>query len=215
MNLSNCFICNKPIIDIDGQFQDFKIYSLDESEDAAIINSMKYGKCHNLCIKESEFRHFWYNKVFMLRKKQGYRSTHVNEDWILLVRHLDDDIIGMHKDGISVTFKLNEIKKGSKNQDGLQIKRKCELNIELDDVGIAETFRNRLRDEKKIALMEVFRILKLEDKTKDVKNIENSFLIFDKQLNRYCLDAWISGRCEYFLTIPTALVEKIKQHIPI
>ena len=32
MSLSDCFICNKPVIEIDGQFQDFKIYSLDEKQ---------------------------------------------------------------------------------------------------------------------------------------------------------------------------------------
>jgi hypothetical protein len=210
MNLDSCFVCNKPVLELDGQYEHFQAYGLND-EDSWVFQQNVIGKCHDTCISSSEFGTFWYHKTLSIKIVQKYHAYEIDGSQVLLIRYWDEEIIVLNKNGTSVRFFLDELKKAKQTRDGIVVSRSLELNVEMDYVDKAEQVRSQLLGEKKVPLKSLYELLELEDQFSHPEIHATSYLVYDRALKRYWVGSWISSQCIYNVLIPADAIKKLEE----
>jgi hypothetical protein len=74
MNLDNCFICKRPVLEFEGQFDKLDTYLLNESDDA--YQQGAFGWCHARCLSTSNWGAFWaQRRIHHMTEVMGFAKS--------------------------------------------------------------------------------------------------------------------------------------------
>lgn len=194
MNLPNCFICNRPVLELQGQFEKFDSYLLNEDDNA--LEQDAYGWCHSSCLSTSEWGAYWHKKYLAFQEGLALKNIQeFNNTYILLKRR--NEFLLLNKNGLSYSFKTSDFKTRKITKNGILIPVSHELNLEFKDRLDVMKIRDTLLEQKTFPLINVVEMFGLKDRLIFPQAIEEGQLHFDEELKEEWRANWVSCQVKY------------------
>lgn len=203
MNL--CTICQLPVLELDGQFENLEPYYAEADDPAAELA----GECHSSCISTHEFGHIWHEwRLRNYSTVRGYRVVAEQDGWSVLVHARHAGFLAFHTSGFSV---VSEPRTKSGNEtivnDGLLVPIDDEFNLRLDNREIIDELKSGLIRDQKYPIPKVLSMLGIADRIKWPQALGGAVFVLDSKLQREWTSTTLAMRAHYQQFIPAPIVQ--------
>jgi hypothetical protein len=206
MNLESCFICNLPVLELNGQFEKLDTYLL--NEDDAAYQQNAFGWCHTSCLSKSNWGQFWTERrVWHLTKVKGFSQVYSGTCLSVMQNPRTDERIALRSDGVSFNIKPSLLGHRKDYSGGILLPVFEEINLELDEPTLIHDIRDALVRVKYFPLQQLIEALKLNDYLLYPQAVIDGSLRFDKALKREWVDNWVSANVSYSQFIPQEILD--------
>jgi hypothetical protein len=206
MNLERCFICQHPVLELDGQFEKFDSYYLDASDDA--YQQDAYGWCHSFCLSNSRWGKFWSERLIQHKTELlGFEKICSTNSLTVLRNPRVNEITILRNDGITFWLKPPVLYCEEDYQGGFVLPVLHEMNLELDDSSLVNKIQQRLITSGSFPLQELVQALDLTQYLLYPEAIVDGTLQFDKKLKREWDGYWVSVLAKYKKFVPQEVVD--------
>jgi len=203
--MNACSICDLPVLELDGQFENLEPYYAEPDHPAATLA----GECHSTCIASHEHGRIWFEwKVRNYSTGRGYRLAAQEDEWSILIHTRHPGLIAFHVSGFSVTSEPPSRNGHGTPTDGgvlVPVVEK-EFNLRLDDVEISATVKAGLRQQGQYSILSMLNMLGIADRIKWPQALENSAFVFDKKQQREWGSTDLAMRARYHKFLPALIV---------
>jgi len=208
MNLACCFICKRSVLELEGQFDTFDTYLLNESDDA--YQQGAFGWCHAPCLSTFHWRAFWAERRIE-HLTQVREFVKIGETGTLTtVRHpRTGEVTVLRTDGITFHVEPSAFDRKKACSEGVLLPVLEEMNLELDDPKLAREIRDSLVQSKCFPLPKLVEALDLTDCLLYPEAILDGRLHFDKTLKREWMGNGVSVKVAYNQFLPQAVVDLV------
>src|SRR4051812_35778154 len=202
--MNACSICDLPVLELDGQFENLEPYYAEPEHPAAIIA----GERHSTCIASHEYGHIWFEwKVRNYSTVRGYRIALEQDGWSVLVHKRHPEFLAFHASGFSVGGERpSRHGKATVVHDGLLVPIDEEFNLRLNDVDIVATVKAGLKQQGHYPILSMLSLLGIADRIKWPQALDNAVFVFDKKLQRDWGDTDLAMRARYHKFLPELVV---------
>lgn len=208
MNLENCFICKRPVFELHGQFDKFDTYFL--KEDDLAYQQGAFGWCHTSCLSKSPWAEFWTQRVILhFTQVRGFIKLFSNDFLTILFNPRIKEKYIFLNDGVSFTIKDSMLKHKKEFPGGFFLPIFEEMNLELDDREFIRNIRETLVKTKSFPLKNIIEHLNLQDYLLYPDAVIDGKLCFNKSLERYWGNNWVSADISYNQFIPQEVLELV------
>ena len=208
MNLENCFICKRPVLEFSGQFEKLDTYLLNEDDTA--YQQGAFGWCHTSCLSKSQWGAFWTKRrVLHFTQVRGFIKLHSNNSFTILCNPRTDEKFVLRDDGISFMIKHSMLEHKKDCPDGSFLPIFEEINLELDEPELTRKIRETLAKTKSFPLMDLVKALDLNDYLLYPDAIIDGALHFNKALKREWVGNWVSANMSYNQFIPQEVLNLV------
>lgn len=208
MNLDNCFICKRPVLEFEGQFDKLDTYLLNESDDA--YQQGAFGWCHARCLSTSNWGAFWAERRIqhMTEVMSFVKSSKIGA--LTAIRNTrTGEVSVLRTDGITFSVMPSAFDRKKDCLGGILLPVSEEMNLEFDDPKLACEIRDSLVKSRCFPLSKLVEALNLTDSLLYPEAVLDGMMQFDKTLKQYWMDNWVSARVAYNQFIPQAVVDII------
>ncbi|MEO1373922.1 MAG: hypothetical protein AAFW70_06310 [Cyanobacteria bacterium J06635_10] len=207
MNLENCFICKRPILELEGQFDKLDTFLLEETD--AAYQEAAFGWCHTRCLSTSKWGEFWSERrIWHMTEVMGFKKID-NIDNLTAIRNPNTGTVTVIQNN-GVTFHLKSsytLDYKKKSPGGILLPISEEMNLELDNSTLVQEIKDTLVKTKSFPLIELVKSLELEDYLLYPEAIADGAIQFDKALKREWIGNWISALAVYDQFVPQAVID--------
>jgi hypothetical protein len=208
MNLENCFICKRPVLEFSGQFEKLDTYLL--NEDDAAYEQGAFGWCHTSCLSKSRWGAFWAERrIWHLTSVKGFPKLHSDVSLTVVCNPRTDERIVLRADGVSFSIKPSMLEHKKDCPDGILLPIFEEMNLELDEPKLTREIRDTLAKTKYFPLQKLVKALELNDYLLYPEAIIDGALRFNKALKQEWVDNWVSADVSYNQFIPQEVLEPV------
>lgn len=199
-----CSICQLPVLELDGQFENLEPYYAETDHPAAEL----VGECHSSCISTHEFGHIWYEwRVRNYSTGRGYRVATEQDDWSVLVHPRHAGFLAFHTSGFSV---ISEPRAKSGDtiaaaDGGLLIPINEEFNLRLDNSEIVDDLKSTLMRDKEYPIPKLLSMLGA-DRIKWPQALNGAVFVLDKKLQHEWTSTALAMRARYRQFLPAPIV---------
>jgi hypothetical protein len=206
MNLENCFICKRPVLELTGQFGNLDTYFL--NEDDLAYQEGAFGCCHTHCLSTSSWGRFWsQRRILHFTQVMGFQKLYSNDSFTIICNPCTNDKLVLRDDGVSFTVKDSLFKNKKECSEGILIPILEEMNLEFDNPELTHNIRNQLIKTKSFPLNHLIQALDLNDYMLYPNAIMDGALIFNESLQREWIGNWVSADVSYHQFIPQDIVD--------
>ena len=209
MNLETCFLCKRPVLELEGQFEKLDTYLLDETDTAYAQGA--FGWCHARCLSASTWGKFWAERrIQHLTGVLGYSMISEDNAQTALRHPHTGDMITVRADGVTFAISTSALTQKRDTRGGVLLAVSEEMNLEFDDPDLAQEIRDRLVRLGQYPLPKVVAALDLSDCLLCPEAISGGALHFDKHLQGDWIDDWVSAIAEYDRFLPEAVLAGLR-----
>lgn len=203
---ARCGICERPVLELDGQFEILQPYAVAPDEELQLIA----GEVHTKCLVSSELRQDWSRTKLRCGTLQGDEIVEQIDDWTILRDRARQTILALHVDGESIDLPATKCKT-SRAPGGVTIELERDYYMQLDDRDLVRELQRELDEAKSVPLAKLVDALALRDTLRWPDVLDTGALTFSRKL----LDGWtswtIGARVTYRRFIPEAVIEGWKR----
>lgn len=204
---SNCKGCGRVVLEIDGQFESFDSYFLDD--DGPLMGSV--GEWHTTCFLNSSYGSGWREvKLRNFIEVRGHRLVATTESWTVVEspRTLDRFAFSSRGELLGLVRPLGRLRKvegGSvyRHEDG-------EYNLELEDRDLIRVMQESLLSVKTFPILSLVEALGLTDRLHHPEALEGGLLHYERAFQRDWSDDFVVARWTYGAFIPSELEEYVR-----
>jgi hypothetical protein len=206
MNLENCFICKRPVLEFEGQFEKLDTYLLNESD--AAYQQGAFGWCHARCLSTSNWGAFWAERrIQHMTEVMGFAKNSESGTLTAVCNPRTGQVSVLRTDGISFTVMPSAFDSKKDCPGGILLPVSEEMNLEFDDPKLACEIRDSLVKSKCFPLSKLVEALDLTDCLLYPEAILDGMMHFDKTLKREWMGNWVSAIVAYSQFVPQAVVD--------
>jgi hypothetical protein len=208
MNLDSCFICKRPVLEFEGQFEKLDTYLLNESDDA--YQQGAFGWCHARCLSTSNWGAFWAERRIqhMTEVMSFVKSSKIGA--LTAIRNTrTGEVSVLRTDGITFSVMPSAFDRKKDCLGGILLPVSEEMNLEFDDPKLACEIRDSLVKSRCFPLSKLVEALNLTDSLLYPEAILDGMMQFDKTLKQEWMGNWVSARVAYNQFVPQAVVDII------
>lgn len=202
MNL--CSVCQLPVLELDGQFENLEPYYAESEHPAAEL----VGECHSSCISAHEYGPIWHTwRVRGYSMGRGYSVVAEQDGWSVLVHPRDAGFLAFHANGCSVVSE-SRVKSGSVAivDGGLLVPIDQEFNLRLEDRETADELKTGLARDREYSIPKVLGLLGIADRVKWPQALDGAVFVVDRKLQREWTSTGLALQARYRQFIPDPLV---------
>lgn len=142
MILRSCFVCDRPVLELEGQHLFFDSYRLTQADDE-VLGAGAYGACHITCLLASRWGTFWGERL----TKQHIHAV-ASETLGLSASHnlVCEETLVVRRDGLCCTVRGDDLRRLRPVEGGYVCQvTHAEYNLDLSDRGsLAEEIKAEL-----------------------------------------------------------------------
>lgn len=208
MNLPNCFICKRPVIEFKGQFEKLDTYMIDSNDDA--YKQKAFGWCHSICLSKSEWGAHWSKLRFIyLSEVMGFVKINERDGLTALFDSRSEQFIILRNDGVSYSVLSPNFDGNVNNVNGLMIPVSEEMNIEFNSTKLAEKVRESLVKSAIFPLEEIIYSLGLTNTLLYPDAVRDGLMKLDKNLMLESFGNWVSAIAVYKQYLPKPVLDLV------
>jgi hypothetical protein len=210
--ISACFICQRPVLELHGQYMWFAAWMLGPGDEALEENAL--GSVHCSCLSLSAWGAFW---SFRLRRywleQRGYRLARWREPYHVLLPPPGAPAAHWHPvvvqdDGVA--FVIESLKDHRGVKDGLFLPHQERIeNLKLE----AELLEPLLRFKPEIPLLEIYRALGVLDTVCHPQALEAAVLKTSASVRKLLSLGALRGDLHYAQFVPNAVLNLLEEAI--
>lgn len=202
--MNSCSICQLPVLELDGQFENLQPYDGDTEHPAMELA----GECHSSCISTHEYGRTWHDwRVRSYSSGRGYRVAGEPEDWCVLVHPRHPGLLAFHASGFSVARGAPTPRESVAVVDnGILVSVNQEFNLALSDIEIVDELKAGLRSDGKYSILTMLNKLGVADRIKWPQALTSADFVLDKKLQGHWMSAAVSMRARYNQFLPSQIV---------
>lgn len=206
--MNSCTICQRPVLELDGQFENLEPYYAESEHPAADLA----GECHSWCVASNAYGRVWHEwRVRNYTTIRGYRIAGVEDGWTVLLHRRHAELLAFHTSGFSVgAERSKQPGREKKITGGVLLAVDEEFNLALNDSQLIDDLKVHLKKDRRYSLMAVLSALGIADRIQWPQALDDGFFVFDAKLQREWTDMALSMRAQYFKFLPTAVAEHWK-----
>ena len=178
--MNSCTLCQLPVLELDGQFENLEPYYVEPNHPAAELA----GECHSSCIASSEYGSTWHAwRVHNYSTGRGYRVVAEQDGWTVLVHARHPELLAFHIDGSSVGGE-----RASKNGDGKAVDGGVlvsvdeEFTLRCDDVALVDELKVQLKRDGRYPIARMLDALGISDRVRWPQALDGATFVLDKKL---------------------------------
>lgn len=198
--MKNCFLCQRPVLALEGEYGRFEEYLLREQDE--VYQKNLYGDAHASCLMESKWGVYWYNTLLKQYEGRMAYQRHRLDDWNFLISPRRD-VTFLHAHGFKYDLpdgfeKLPRMAHG----DDFLIQVDREWVFELPELNQAKELRSQLESKGSVSGLELAALIGTADKVANELIMNKTRLSFDADLAPQNMDQFVAGKLTHFLFVP-------------
>jgi len=208
MNLDSCFICKRPVLEFEGQFEKLDTYLLNESDDA--YQQGAFGWCDARCLSTSNWGAFWaQRRIQHMTEVMGFAKISETGTLTAIRNPRTGQVSVLRTDGITFSVMPSAFDRKNDCLGGILLPVSEEMNLEFDDPKLACEIRDSLVKSKCFPLSKLVEALNLTDCLLYPEAILDGMMQFDKTLKQHWMGNWVSAMVAYNQFVPQAVVDLV------
>jgi len=209
MNLDSCFICKRPVLEFEGQFEKLDTYLLNESDDA--YQQGAFGWCHARCLSASHWGAFWAERrIQHMTKVMGFAKINETSTLTAVCNPRTEQVSVLRTDGITFSVSPSAFDRKKDCPGGILLPVSEPMHLEFDDPKLACEIRDSLVKSRCFPLSELVEALNLTDSLLYPEAVLDGMMQFDKTLKQHWMgNYWVSARVAYNQFMPQAVVDLV------
>lgn len=202
--MNSCTICQLPVLELDGQFENLEPYYAESGHPAADLA----GECHSYCVAGSAYGRVWYEwRVRNYTTTRGYRVAAEQDGWTVLLHKRHPEFLAFHASGISIGAERPAQRGREKIVDGgIVVAIDEEFNFASDDPEVTSELKSHLKKEHRYSILAMLSVLGVADRIQWPQALDNAFFVLDAKLQREWTHTALAMRAQYGKFLPTPVV---------
>jgi hypothetical protein len=210
MNLDSCFICKRPVLEFEGQFEKLDTYLLNESDDA--YQQGAFGWCHARCLSTSNWGAFWAERrIQHMTEVMGFvKSSEIGALTAIRNPRTGEMIVLRRTDGITFRVRPSAFARKKDCLGGILLPVSENMHLEFDDPKLACEIRDSLVKSRCFPLSKLVEALNVTDCLLYPEAVLDGMMQFDKTLKQHWMGTcWVSAVVAYNQFMPQAVVDLV------
>jgi len=209
MNLDSCFICKRPVLEFEGQFEKLDTYLLNESDDA--YQQGAFGWCHARCLSTSNWGAFWAERrIQHMTKVMGFAKISETSTLTAVCNPRTEEVSVLRTDGITFSVRPSAFARKKDCLGGILLPVSEPIHLEFDDPKLACEIRDSLVKSRCFPLSKLVEALNVTDCLLYPEAVLDGMMQFDKTLKQHWMSTcWVSAVVAYNQFMPQAVVDLV------
>ena len=197
-NLENCEVCDRPVLELEGQFEILQPYYADSSDPAFELA----GWVHTPCLVGSPLSAPWVDwRIKHFSGARGYQIASKAEGWTILHDRRRRALFAFHANGASISADRSEAKMTACAGGGcLSVERDSHLTI--NDREFITTVQQELVIKKSVPLAKIVDKLGIRDRLQWPEVLSSGEYRLTRQLRRDWSPTSFSARLHHKVFLP-------------
>lgn len=213
MKLPRCVACQRPVLEIDGQFTKLDSLYIQPGPDAPPRGSA--GWWHLSCFAESPAGPAWYQtRLRNYRDVRRFETVVELASWTVLLGPNRSDVIALGHHGELLGLSLGGHPQARAVPGGRIFPRVDEpFHFDIDDPALIKAIKDGFIAHGSYPLPDVFAALGIADRVVHPEAIEHGRFRFARDLQEFWTPSSVSASVEYGVFIPDELVPYVGEYV--